>query len=91
MIRFPALGLTAKDIESDDEMSAYGTAEHDGALVTDVEAGSAACGIGLLSGDVITDWNGRRIRTASDLDGCLLDPDAYHSFRVLRKQRETVL
>jgi hypothetical protein len=90
-IRFPSLGLTAKDIENDGEMSAYGTAEHDGALVTDVEEGSGAFRIGLLPGDVITDWNGRAVKAAADLDGCALDPESYHAIRVLRKQKETVL
>ena len=90
-IRFPRHGLTAKDIENDDEMSAYGTAEYSGAIVTGVEEGSAAEKAGLLPGDVIVSWNGRQIRSASDLDGCALDPEAYHAIRVLRRQGETVL
>nr|MCR5681948.1 PDZ domain-containing protein [Clostridiales bacterium] len=78
-------------IENDDEMSAYGTAEYSGAIVTEVEEGSAAEKAGLLPGDVIVSWNGRQIRSASDLDGCALDPEAYHAIRVLRRQGETVL
>ena len=91
LIRYPALGLTAKDIENDDEMSVYGTAEHRGALVVEVEAGSAAEKTGLLPGDVITAWYEREIRSAADLDGCAPDPDADPGIRVLRRQKETVL
>ncbi len=90
-IRFPLLGLTAKDIESDGEMSVYGTAERRGALVTAAEEGSPAALIGLLPGDVIVAWNGRGIENAADLDGCTLDADAFHGIRVLRGQREIPL
>ncbi len=90
-VRFPLLGLTAKNIDSDGEMSVYGTAEHRGALVTDVEKGSPADEAGILPGDVIVAWNGRGIRAAADLEGCSLDPGAPRSVRVLRKQKETAL
>ena len=90
-IRFPSLGLTAKNIENDGEMSAYGTAEYRGAIVTEVERGSPAEKTGFLPGDVIVSWNGREIRSAADLGGCPLDPEAYHAIRVLRKQKDMTL
>ncbi len=90
-LRFPLLGLTVKNIDSDGEMSVYGTAEHRGALVTDVEIGSPAEKTGFLPGDVIVSWNGRGIRRAADLADCSPVSDAPHDIRVLRKQKETAL
>ncbi len=87
----PDLGLEAKNIEDDGEMSVWGTAGHRGALVTAVEPGSPAEKTGLLPGDVITGWGGREIVSAADLEGCSLAPEAPHAIRVLRKQKETVL
>ncbi|MBE6724568.1 MAG: PDZ domain-containing protein [Ruminococcaceae bacterium] len=92
-VRLSSLGLVVKDIETDGEMSVYGTAGHSGALVTETEDGSFAQGLGLLPGDVIVSWNGRPIRRASDLEEERADGEGEHVpvLRVLRKQRETVL
>lgn len=81
------LGLEVRDIETDGEMSVYGTAEHRGALVLAVEAGSPAETIGLRALDVITDWNGCEIRCAADLSG----EEKITSVRVLRKQKAVEL
>ena len=81
------LGLEVRDIETDGEMSVYGTAEHRGALVLAVEAGSPAEAIGLRALDVITDWNGCEIRCAADLSG----EEKITSVRVLRKQKAVEL
>ncbi|MGN1346637.1 MAG: right-handed parallel beta-helix repeat-containing protein [Eubacteriales bacterium] len=61
-------GMTVKDIETDGEMSAYGTAEHNGALVLTVEAGSAADRHGLRAGDVVIGCGGRAVNRAADLE-----------------------
>ena len=83
----PAPGLTVKDIETDGEMSVYGTAEHRGALVLSVEENSPAGRLGILPEDVIVCWHGREINRAADLT----DPDAASEapspFRVLRRQK----
>ncbi|MBQ4351578.1 MAG: PDZ domain-containing protein, partial [Clostridia bacterium] len=62
-------------------------AEHRGALVLAVEAGSPAEAIGLRALDVITDWNGREIRCAADLSG----EEEITAVRVLRKQKAVEL
>ena len=89
--RIPSLGLTVKDIETDGEMSVYGTAGHSGALVTETEAGSFAERLGLLPGDVIVSWNDRPIRRARDLENERADGEEKPGVRVLRKQREKTL
>ena len=87
VVSIPALGLTVKDIETDGEMSVYGTAEQRGALVLSVEENSPAGRLGILPEDVIVCWHGREIRRAADLT----DPDAASEapspVRVLRRQK----
>ena len=71
------------------EMSVYGTAGHNGALVLAVEPGSEAEKRGLASGDVIIAWGDAAIDRATDLAGRTLVPDT--PVAVLRKQKRTIL
>ena len=81
--------MTVKDIETDGEMSVYGTAGHNGALVLAVEAGSEAEQRGLAAGDVIVAWGDAPINRVGDLEGCSLDGQT--PVAILRKQRRIVL
>lgn len=90
-IRLPAFGMEVKNIETEGEVSVYGTAEHNGALVLSVDKGSAAEQLGLMPEDVIVIWSGRKIHAAADLTALNPwegDPRPLH---VLRKQKELVL
>ena len=80
-----------KDIETEGEISIYGTAEHNGALVLSVDEGSAAAALGLEPEDVIVVWGGREIRRSADLTALNPwegDPRPLH---VLRKQKKLAL
>ena len=83
------LAMKVKNIETDGEMSVYGTAGHHGALILAVEPESEATARGLLSGDVIVAWDERAICSVDDLAGCSLDGNPPVS--VLRKQKKMVL
>ena len=83
------LGMTLKNIETDGEMSVYGTAGHCGALVVAVEPGSWADNRGLSAGDVIVAWGERVVDSVADLDDRSIVPDA--PLTVLRKQQRTEL
>ena len=87
--RLTVCQMRVKNIETDGEMSVYGTAGHNGALILAVEAGSEAEGKGLAAGDVIVAWGGENIRSMEDLAGRTLDADT--PVAVLRKQKRTVL
>ena len=60
-------GMLVKNIETDGEMSAYGTAEKNGVIVLDVSGCPEAEKIGLSANDVITAAGGTPIRCVSDL------------------------
>jgi len=62
-----AHGITAKTIDSDGEMSVYGTAGHQGALVLAVDETSIAWKRGIRPDDVLTEIGTKQIRTADDL------------------------
>ncbi len=90
-VRLPAFGLEVKDIETEGEVSVYGTAEHNGALVLSVDEGSSAAALGLEPEDVIVTWGGREIRRSADLTALNPwegDPRPLH---VLRKQKKLAL
>jgi serine protease Do len=62
----PRLGIDAEDLSG--QLGAYfGAPEGEGVLVRNVNAGSAAEKAGVKAGDVITSFNGDRIRSLSDL------------------------
>lgn len=90
VIHLPLPGLTVKNIETDGEMSVYGTAERFGALVMAVEDGSFSDSIGLRKGDVIVEWGGLKIPTANVLNNCA-DVSTCIPIRVLRNQKEILL
>ena len=90
VVRLPMLGLTVKDIETDGEMSVYGTAEHTGALVISVGENSVSESTGLKEGDVIVEWGGLKIREADMLNDCS-DISSCRPIRVLRNQKEILL
>ena len=61
--------MTVKDIETDGEMSFYGTAGRSGALAVAVETGSEAEKAGIAAGDVIIRWGDKAVSHAGDLHG----------------------
>lgn len=80
-------GATLRNIADDGEMSVYGTAERNGALILAVTGDAAAKG--LLAGDVIVGYGGQPICRAEDLPG---EPDwPGREVVVLRKQIRVVL
>ena len=62
----PRLGIDAEDI-GDQLGSFFGVPDGEGILVRSVNAGSPAEKAGLKAGDVITSFNGERVRTLGDL------------------------
>lgn len=81
--------MTVKNIETDGEMSVYGTAGHSGALVVTVDAGSNAEKRGLLADDVIVGWGDAVVNSVNDLENCSLDDNV--KIIVIRKQKRIVL
>ena len=86
-IRIKALGVTVRNIESDGEMSFYGTPGHDGAVVLSVEEESAAESAGLKEDDVIIAVGSGDIKSAADL----LNVEDFGVITILRKQRRIIL
>ena len=64
---FAVHGIRVKNVDTDDEMSAFGTAGHNGVIVLDVPADSPAAQKGLREGDVIIGTERGEIRSAADL------------------------
>jgi C-terminal processing protease CtpA/Prc len=62
----PRLGIDAEDI-GDQLGSFFGAPDAEGVLVRSVNSGSPAEKAGLKAGDVITSFNGERVRTLGDL------------------------
>jgi S1-C subfamily serine protease len=62
----PRLGIDAEDI-GDQLGSFFGAPDGEGILVRSVNSGSPAEKAGLKAGDVITSFNGERVRTLGDL------------------------
>ena len=90
-LRLPGLGMEVKDIETEGEVSVYGTAEKNGALVLSVEDAAPAALAGVKPEDVIVLWGGREIRRASDLTAVNPWESDPRPLRVLRKQKLTIL
>ncbi len=65
-VRRGSLGVDAQDV-SEELAPLLGLQSPRGALVTQVQAGSAAAGAGLKTGDVIVALNEKRITTSADL------------------------
>lgn len=81
--------LTVKEIETDGEMSVYGTAEHNGVLVIAVKEDSQAKKHGLREGDVIVACGEHPINSISDLKHIR---NIYEStLTVLREQQKITL
>jgi len=81
-------GITVKNIETDDEMSAYGTAGHNGVLVVSLDNCLEAICCGLCIGDVILSVGSRTIRNTDDLMACVLFTE---DMMVLREQKTVLL
>jgi S1-C subfamily serine protease len=81
--------MTGKNIETDGEMSVYGTAEHNGVLVLAVEENSPADRIGLQPDDVITEIRGETVRNIDTLRN--IPAPFSGEVTVLRKQQKRIL
>jgi len=82
--------MKVKNIETDGEMSAYGTAGYNGAMVVDADHFGRAIQRGLLPGDVIVAVGDREIHTARDIEG-LERAMEEETVILLRAQGRTVL
>jgi serine protease Do len=88
----PRLGIDAEDLSG--QLGAYfGAPEGEGVLVRNVNAGSAAEKAGVKAGDVITSFNGDRIRSLGDLREKLAakNDDKPAKLSVLRNKTEVTL
>jgi serine protease Do len=88
----PRLGIDAEDLSG--QLGAYfGAPEGEGVLVRNVNAGSAAEKAGVKAGDVITSFNGERIRSLGDLRERLAakNDDKPAKLSVLRNKTEVTL
>ena len=88
----PRLGIDAEDLSG--QLGAYfGAPEGEGVLVRNVNAGSAAEKAGVKAGDVITSFNGDRIRSLGDLREKLAakNDDKPAKLSVLRNKSELTL
>lgn len=88
----PRLGIDAEDING--QLGAYfGAPDGEGILVRSVNSGSPAEKAGLKAGDVITKFDGDRIRTVGDLrEKLAAKPDASQvKLGVLRNKSEVTL
>jgi serine protease Do len=88
----PRLGIDAEDI-SGQLGSYFGAPEGEGVLVRNVNAGSVAEKAGVKAGDVITKFNGDRIRSLGDLREKLAanTDDKAAKLSVLRNKSEVTL
>ena len=82
-------GITGKNIDTDGEMSVYGTAEHNGVLILTVEENSPAYKIGLQPGDVITEI-GEKTICGTDTLRDIPEPFS-NEITILRKQQKQTL
>ncbi len=88
----PRLGIDAEDVSG--QLGAYfGAPGGEGVLVRNVNAGSAAEKAGVKAGDVITSFNGERIRSLGDLREKLAakNDDKPAKLGVLRNKSEITL
>jgi serine protease Do len=88
----PRLGIDAEDVSG--QFGAYfGAPDNEGVLVRNVNSGSAAEKAGVKAGDVITSFNGDRIRSLGDLREKLTakNDDKPAKLGVLRNKSEITL
>lgn len=87
----PRLGIDAEDISG--QLGGYfGAPEGEGVLVRSVNAGSPAEKGGLKAGDVITKFNGERIRSLGELrDKLVAKSDSKATLSVTRNKNEVTL
>jgi membrane-associated protease RseP (regulator of RpoE activity) len=88
----PRLGIDAEDVSG--QLGAYfGAPDSEGVLVRNVNPGSAAEKAGVKAGDVITSFNGERIRSLGDLRERLAGKNEDQSAKlgVLRNRSEITL
>jgi len=88
----PRLGIDAEDVSG--QLGAYfGVPDSEGVLVRNVNPGSAAEKAGVKAGDVITSFNGERIRSLGDLREKLAakNDDKPAKLAVLRNKSEVTL
>jgi len=62
--------IEVKNIDTDGEMSVYGTAGHCGVIVLSVDKDSEADGKGLCKGDVIVSCGGKKVDCMADFEEC---------------------
>jgi serine protease Do len=88
----PRLGIDAEDIGGQ-LGSFFGAPDGEGILVRSVNSGSAAEKAGLKAGDVITSFNGERVRSLGDLRQKLASQDDAKTAKigVLRNKSEVTL
>jgi serine protease Do len=88
----PRLGIDAEDIGGQ-LGSFFGAPEGEGILVRSVNSGSAAEKAGMKAGDVITSFNGERVRSLSDLRQKLASQNDAKTAKigVLRNRSEVTL
>jgi serine protease Do len=88
----PRLGIDAEDIGGQ-LGSFFGAPDGEGILVRSVNSASAAEKAGLKAGDVITSFNGERVRSLGDLRQKLASQDDAKTAKVgvLRNKREVTL
>jgi S1-C subfamily serine protease len=88
----PRLGIDAEDIGGQ-LGSFFGAPDGEGILVRSVNSGSAAEKAGLKAGDVITSFNGERVRSLGDLRQKLASQNDAKSVKigVLRNKSEVTL
>jgi S1-C subfamily serine protease len=88
----PRLGIDAEDIGGQ-LGSFFGAPDGEGILVRSVNSGSAAEKAGLKAGDVITSFNGERVRSLGDLRQKLASQNDAKSAKigVLRNKSEVTL
>ena len=69
-VRRGLLGISSQDLTAQ-LAQAFGIPGRDGAVVVKVQPGSQAANAGLRAGDVIVEYNGRRVRRAADLHNAI--------------------
>ena len=65
--------MKIKNIETDGEMTVFGTSGHNGVLVCEVDHFAKASSKGILPCDVIVAINGKEVNSLSDIEGITKD------------------
>jgi len=88
-VRRGELGVASQDLNPD-LANAFGLKNTDGAVIVEIQNGSMAAEAGLQAGDVVTEFNGRKIRHDADLRnaiGVLSVGEPIH-LKIIRDGRE---